>query len=226
MNALLICSAGEDGRTPALIERLCVGHDLTIAVDGGADLCLEAGVTPDLLVGDLDSATPLAVDRLASLGVPVTRFPSEKDATDLELAIVEARRLGATAITVTAVSGGRLDHGMGALAALAGAADMSPRIIEPGMTAWVLDGRGERGVRLKGRGATVSIIAWGGVALVSASGLRWPLSRAELGPETARGISNLIAGDDRAEVQVHQGTVIVMSPETSVPAAVFSASRG
>lgn len=218
MRALLVCAAPVAGST-GLVARLAPNADVVIAVDGGGAVCIEGGVTPDVLVGDLDSADSETVDELLSRGVPVHRFPAEKDSTDLELAVQEARRLGASELVVTAASAGRLDHTLAALAVLAGAADLRPEIVEPDMSGWVLGRSATREVRLGGTGSTVSLIPWGGIALVSVRGVRWPLDRAELSPETALGVSNIVTSAEGATVSLHQGTLLVLSVRNTHPPA-------
>lgn len=218
MKTLLVCAAPVTGSS-ALVARLAPNADFVIAVDGGGAVCLEGGVTPDVLVGDLDSADSETVNELLARGVPVQRFPAEKDATDLELAIGEARRRGARQIVVTAATAGRLDHTLAALAVLAGATDLQPEIAEPDLSGWVLGRSGRSDLKLTGAGATVSVIPWGGIALVSARGVRWPLDHAELGPETALGVSNVISASGAAVFTAHQGTVLVLSIRDSLPPA-------
>ena len=75
-----------------------------ICTDGGFDLAKQAGITPHLLLGDLDSIQSRIPKEL-----PLKTFPPEKDYTDLELAIH-------TAIEKKLLMGdlgwhrGRLDH--------------------------------------------------------------------------------------------------------------------
>jgi len=218
MKALLVCAARVTGSS-TLVARLAPNADLVVAVDGGGGICLEAGVTPDVLVGDLDSADSGTVDTLLARGVPVRRFPAEKDATDLELAIAEARRLGAREIVLTAATSGRLDHTLAALATLAAAADLKPSIAEPDLAGWLLSRSGRRELTLAGPGSMVSLIPWGGIALVSARGVRWPLDHAELGPEQTLGVSNVVSSGDGAAVEVHQGVVFVLSVREVLPPA-------
>ncbi len=79
--------------------------DFVLAVDGGLLLAQKAGLSVDLLVGDLDSlSTP------PPRGLTVMRVPREKDATDLELALDHAVSLGAQKIVVVGAFGARLDH--------------------------------------------------------------------------------------------------------------------
>jgi thiamine pyrophosphokinase len=218
VRALLVCAARVKGSS-TLVARLAPNYDLVIAVDGGGDVCLEGGVAPDMLVGDLDSADSGTVDALLQRGIPVHRYPAEKDATDLELAIDEARRQGVREIAVTAATSGRLDHTLAVLAALAAAADLRPSLVEPDLSGWVLSRSGRRELVLAGVGSTVSLMPWGGTALLSARGVRWPLDRAELGPETTLGVSNVLSSGDGAALELHQGTVFVLSVRDALPPA-------
>ena len=76
-----------------------------ICADGGYRNAQQMGVSPDLLMGDFDSAP------LPDLpGVPVETFPEEKDDTDTMLAVKYAVREGFGRITILCGTGGRLDH--------------------------------------------------------------------------------------------------------------------
>ena len=48
-----------NGEPPSgdLLHRLAARADLVVAADGGAIVALNAGITPDAVVGDLDSVT-------------------------------------------------------------------------------------------------------------------------------------------------------------------------
>jgi len=184
--------------------------DLLIAVDGGAQVCLEAGLTPDVLLGDFDSVSAATLDTLAVRGSAVIAFSAEKDETDLELAFAEAVRRGADSVTLTAVSGGRNDHQLGVIAVLRANAELAVRIVEPGFEAWLLSGTGPHSVVVQGEGRVLSLLPLTATANVSARGVRWPLDRRELTDRETRGVSNVaVAG--AAEVDVHSGTVLVVS---------------
>jgi len=69
--------------------RLIFGDcDVIIACDGGLKHCHRLGITPDYIVGDLDSAPKDILDRYQD--VPMLRFSPEKDQTDLELGVALA----------------------------------------------------------------------------------------------------------------------------------------
>jgi len=218
MRALLVCAVPQVGGVE-LVARLAPEFDLVIGVDAGGEVCLKAGVTPTLLVGDFDSIDMAALDEAVGLGVPVRSYPPDKDRTDVDLAISEARTLGATHICVTAATAERLDHTLGVVAALAGARDLMPRLAEPDLNGWVLSPEGRCAVSLRGIGATVSIVPFTPTARVSARGVRWPLESADISYTATVGISNVIRTDD-ACVSIEAGVALVLSPRTHVPPAI------
>ena len=192
-----------------------------IAVDGGGTVCLEAGVTPDDLVGDLDSAEPATVDELLSRGVPSTASQPRRTRPTWSWLSPKRGDRAPREIVVTAATAGRLDHTLAVVAALAAAADLQPQISDPEVAGWLLAPSGRRDLTLKGVGSTVSLMAWGGTALVSARGVRWPLERAELGPESTLGVSNRLCSTSGATFSAHQGAVLVLSVRGEAPLAVM-----
>ena len=83
--------------------------DLCIAADIGAENAKLLGDTPEIIVGDFDSA------KLENLKkdfpkAEITVVPAEKDFTDTELAIETAVHKGATEIVIIGGLDGRLDH--------------------------------------------------------------------------------------------------------------------
>ena len=90
-----------------------------IACDRGWQHAERMGLTPDLVVGDFDSAPPPS-------HLPWERVPTRKDDTDTMLAIKEALKRGYRHLALLCAFGGRLDHSLaniqaGAFAALQGA---------------------------------------------------------------------------------------------------------
>jgi thiamine pyrophosphokinase len=83
---------------------------VVIAADGGWRHCRTVGITAKLLVGDMDTLTPTEIAQAQSMGTEVRRFPSDKDQSDLELAILAAHQMGARRITLLGALGGQWDH--------------------------------------------------------------------------------------------------------------------
>lgn len=179
-----------------------------IAADGGATVCLEAGVTPDVVIGDFDSLDATTAAALRSKAVDLVAHPSDKDRTDLSLACELARARHARGLRLTCAYANRMDHTIAALGVALSAADLSPEIVEPAWRGWILSANARSTLELEANGATVSVIALGGVARVSATGVRWPLERATLAALSDLGVSNIGSGE-RTCIVVHEGAVLV-----------------
>lgn len=205
MRGLVIGSMGFPG-IDEVIARHAMDADLIVAADAGAGLALRAGVTPSLVVGDMDSASRESVDALRHLGVEFMIFSPDKDVSDLDIALRECRHRGCESIRVIGVSGGRVDHELVAFGSVARCADLSPSLIGPGYRAVVLSPSGTAQTVVAGPGVTFSLLALLGDAVVSCTGAKWPLDHAPLTPLSSLGLSNL-AECAQCLVVVWSGTV-------------------
>lgn len=86
-----------------------------IAVDGGLDHILKIGKKPDIVIGDLDSLDENSKRYLNENDIKVEKFPSDKDYTDLELAIYLAKEQNIKNLEIFGATGTRLDHSFGNL---------------------------------------------------------------------------------------------------------------
>jgi thiamine pyrophosphokinase len=166
-----------------------------IAADSGLEHAAALGLRVDVLVGDLDSASPEAVSAAEAAGVHIERHPTAKDATDLELALAHALTAGATRVTVVSGGGGeRLDHHLAELVLLAAARFAPLRLDARIGTARAVAIHAGDDVALAGApGAMLTLLALGGPATgVTATGVRWPLAADTLEPGSTRGVSNEI----------------------------------
>ena len=93
-----------------LIGQALKNYDQYIAVDGGLNHCLKLGITPLLLIGDMDSVDPAVKKEYSNL--KELSFESEKDATDLELAIQFLMTKSPKSLTVFGGYGHRVDHSL------------------------------------------------------------------------------------------------------------------
>lgn len=182
-----------------------------VAADGGVDEALAVGLRPDVVVGDLDSVSQTGLAAAERAGARVVRFPHEKDATDLELALDEAVALGAERVVVTGTPGGRLDHLVAGLLLLGSeryAGVLLDALLGPAAIHVV---RGER--ELAGRpGELVSLVALNGPAEgVTTDGLAYPLRRETLAPGSSRGVSNVFAAPV-ARVALERGVLLAVRP--------------
>lgn len=82
-------------------------NSFIIAADSGLVTAREYNLTVDVLLGDFDS---LAHDADTSNVKSIKKFPSYKDYTDTELALLEAEEKQAENIILIGGNGGRFDH--------------------------------------------------------------------------------------------------------------------
>ena len=216
LRALLVNGSPQPS-SPALVKQLADASDYVIAVDRGAKACQLAGVTPQMLCGDADSLDADTLEWAERASAAEIRYPQEKYATDLALAVAcarhEAARRGADLrLTLTCASGGRPDHALAVLGELVTCIDAHPRIVEDGMTCQLLGPEGkhawEVGREPEAVGATFSAIPLVADAEVSETGMHWPLERRALPLLGGEGesVSNVIESE-AACVWCHSGLV-------------------
>lgn len=91
--------------------------DYIIAADGGLRYVRELGITPDVVVGDMDSAPNFDIgddyiEQLERLGVEIKRLSVRKDESDMEIAIALAEEMSATHYYFIGSTGTRFDHSL------------------------------------------------------------------------------------------------------------------
>jgi thiamine pyrophosphokinase len=222
-HALVVAGAVRaDLEPPGTVAELLNTATVRIAADSGWHTLARWGRLPDELVGDLDSIDPdqLAVAETAAAAgeLRIRRAARAKDRTDLELALglvsgpERIHEVGS--VTVVVGAGGRLDHVLGSLAALAGVEERLH------VAAWFDDTRvlrlcGGDELRIVGTpGAVVSLIPWGGPAEgVVSSGLRWNLDDESVRVDAARGVSDEFL-QPHASVSIERGVLFVLIPST------------
>lgn len=209
---LAVVVTGADAIDPRAVA--AVPDDaLVIAADGGLDHALAAGLTPHVLVGDLDSVS--ADGRAwAETHAEIVVHPADKAATDTELALAHAVATGARRLLLVAGAGDRLDHSVAAIGALGG--PLTETVAEVG--GWwgpqrLHVVRPDRPVELAlDPGATFSVLALHGPCRgVDVAGARWPLDDADLGPVVGLGVSNE-AATPPVSVRVRTGVLTVIVP--------------
>lgn len=188
-----------------------------VCADRGYTHALTLGLTPTLLVGDFDSLAQHQVDEARASGVLVELHPTDKDATDLEIALDRAVESAVTGTVITVVATPdlteRIDHLLAQLGLLA-----SPKYAHVAITAWFGEAfvaivQPHTDVEVRGtEGELVTIIPIGGDATgVTTSGLRYPLANESLSPFATRGVSNILASSP-ASVRIASGVAAVIRP--------------
>jgi thiamine pyrophosphokinase len=103
-----IVFTGGDGPEPGIIRVNLTANPLIVAADSGLLLAEGAELTPDWIIGDMDS---VGTERLAVYAPEkILRFHSDKDYTDTELAVSFLREKGCGPVWIIGGGGGRIDH--------------------------------------------------------------------------------------------------------------------
>jgi len=203
-----MCLNGDYGE----ISRYCnfEAADMVICADGGTGPALALGLTPDLIVGDMDSIDAELLAKMQAQGVSTQVFSTEKDKTDTQLALEAAVSRGADQITILGGIGDRLDHTWSTIMSTVDWVYRGIKIsfYNPNQSIYIVKGEGE--VSLQGKpGEIVSLLALTVVFGVTTEGLKYPLSRAELQPYQPYTVSNELVGE-RATVAFTNGVLMVV----------------
>jgi thiamine pyrophosphokinase len=202
----LILAAGHLSITPKVMA-LAQTAELVIAADGGARHAISLGLTVTQWVGDFDSSHGI------ELNAPKITFPTEKDSTDLELALNCAKNLGASSATILGAFGGRFDHALGiALLAARETQNGFETKLESGNEAgWVITKQHQIDLQA---GQTFSVLALEPCVGLTLSGAKWNLEQSSLGVGSSLGISNVALGEIKILVLTGCALLIAQSPET------------
>lgn len=183
-----------------------------ICADGGVEACRVLGLSPHILIGDLDSAPDPLIEWARDCGACVRRYPADKDQTDMELALDEAIALGSRVIIVTGVTGGRIDHTLANidLCLCYARQGVSLTAVEEWGEIFFLAGPSRETCIWGDPGDTVSLIPRCKSACgVCTSGLHYSLDGEDLLYGPSRGVSNCMSGPV-ARVRVDQGELLVV----------------
>jgi thiamine pyrophosphokinase len=209
---LVVVLSGGDALGPEVeAAAALMAEAYVVAADSGVEQAQAHGWPLHAAVGDFDSVDPDALARAEAEGVRVERHPAAKDATDLALALEHAVARRPERIVVVGGGGGRLDHLLGGLLALADGAwapaDISA-LVGPARVFVV-----RHHLAVAGRlGELLSLLAVGGPATgVTTQGLRYPLLGETLHPGSTRGVSNELV-DHLAQVTVESGVLLAVLP--------------
>lgn len=179
--------------------------DFILCADGGTRHTLALGLTPNLIIGDMDSLPPTFNLKPETF----IRFPADKNETDLELAIDHALTLYPDQILIFAALGGRMDQTLANIALLS---DVRLSTFDVRLT----DGVEEiffcrDQAKVEGRsGDIVSLIPWQGeVTGVFTENLRWHLNHETLYPDKTRGISNEMTAEV-ATISIQSGLLLIV----------------
>lgn len=200
MKALIIAN----GALPPLqiVRKLVKSADTVVCADGGANAARKLNITPDVIVGDMDSIS-LATKKFFR-GVPLL-FIEDQNSTDLEKALEVCIQRGFTTVNVVGATGERVDHTTGSLGCF--------KKFGRGVELTFFDPIGEISlIRQKTRfrckkGEKLSLIPLDRCEGVSTKNLKYMLSKEILELGIREGISNEATSSD-VSIRVNRGTLL------------------
>ena len=215
---------------PLDIKSMLRLDDEVVCLDGGYDIAMEQNIQPNVLMGDLDSlaTNPDTIRALFAASADrenalrIMQYPTDKDFTDLELALKNLDPEEYPELLIVGGIGGRLDQTAVNLQMIArytaGSNDKDSsqgfRVIE------MMDGRNRCfAVRSNGTGfctipaqrdVYLSLIPMSEKCTgVSLTGVKYPLEKATLHRGASLAVSNEFA-DDVAKLSVEEGALLVI----------------
>ena len=186
--------------------------DFVICADAGMRFCHNAGILPDLILGDFDSVDEESY-AYSQNKCPerMEQFPTHKDETDTELALLRAIAAGADDVTMIGATGTRLDHVMGNI-------QMLKLALDKGIICQIVDAHNrirmvKKHAELKKAdqfGKYVSLLPFTQeVTGITLKGFAYEVEDYTLVSGIARGVSNEIS-EDTAEITCKDGILLVI----------------
>lgn len=211
MTALLLCNGEPPSRR--LAQRLARHADIIVAADGGANSARALGLTPAVIIGDLDSLTR-ATRRMFS-GAEIIRL-RRQDNTDLEKALDEIHRRGFDRVFVLGATGRRIDFTLGNLS-IVWRYQGRLQVLFAG-DGWYAVPVGRKQRMNAAVGTTVSLIPFGPCSGITLRGLVYPLKNASMTVGVI-GVSNLVRRSPFS-VSVRRGKMLLVVMESLIRSCV------
>ena len=106
-NHISIIGNGEDWNSTK-IKDYCKNSDFIIAADKGLSILDQLNITPDLIIGDMDSVPEKVLGKYKNIALE--KYPKEKDLTDSEISLKKAISLKPKKISLLAMTGSYFDQ--------------------------------------------------------------------------------------------------------------------
>ena len=210
-----VCLVGGARVSAQVILSILPIVDQFVAVDGGADHLIDAGILPAAVIGDLDS---LSAHARATFADKLHHIP-EQATTDFEKSLT---RVDAPLVIAVGFTGGRMDHVLAVLNVLARYQSRAVILLDEVDICFVAR-LGETRIAPP-IGTRISLMPFPLAACkVTATGLRWPFADQDMHPTGFISSSNEVAGPVTVSTD---GPLLVTLPAAQLPIALKAAARG
>lgn len=185
-------------------------QEYIICVDGAMRHIVKMDIRPDVVIGDLDSISDEYLQIIKDKEIPISKFPSEKDETDTELAVMLALEKQSSEIILIGGVGSRIDHSFINITLLANTAKkgIKCRLIHEKNDCYFVDSK----ISFVDfdRRCNLSIIPITDEIIVGKTeGLYYPLENEVICMGSSRGISN-VAIDNKVEITIKKGVAMII----------------
>jgi thiamine pyrophosphokinase len=180
-----------------------------VCADSGARHVVALDLTPQVIIGDMDSLPPATLQHCEERGSRIVRHPRAKKETDTQLALEYACRSHPDEIRIYGALGGRVDHALANISLLLPAAQrgVSAKLVDEWCEVFVIT----RTTLLEGiAGQTVSLFPLSALVQgIDLEGFEYPLSGATMEIGIPYGISNRLQVD-RGVIAIGSGCLLVV----------------
>lgn len=198
------------GRKPDLawLKQAAEGK-IIVCADKGVSYCKEAGVIPEYLLGDGDSAQA-DFDWAGQNGVQVRKYDAYKDKTDLQLALEFIEQQPDVGLLLaTGIWGGRFDHAYSALFSVLAfnkKTSVPAILLDENETMFLFCKENELTLDFNAIPEVISVLPFSDRIKVSLSGCEWPLDKSIIERDNPYAVSNRLKFDEtKVGFALHEG---------------------
>jgi len=178
-----------------------------VACDGGLRHAKAMDIWPDIIIGDLDSALPDYLSACKLIGIPIHIYPTEKDDTDLALAMLYALEKSPSSILIVGALSGRADHQLANFHVLTMAKGIPAEIWDENTSVQIIH---DKLCLPKEDYQTISLIPLSTEVMgITTRGLAYPLNDETLRLGVVRGVSNCFSANE-ALITVESGALLAI----------------
>jgi len=204
MTRFVILLGGNIDVTERLRRQVAGGR--VIAANGGMRHATALGLDVELWVGDFDSTLPEIAQKY--FHIPKITHPTEKDATDGEIAVAHALERGANEFVLAGGLGGQADHMLGHFG-------LALRLAAKGHRIVVTSGNEEAYPFVAGKhsidvppGSRISLIPFSDVTALDLAGVKWPLKARDVTLGSSLTLSNVATGPVTIDLKQGYGIAV------------------
>jgi thiamine pyrophosphokinase len=186
----------------SLINKLVKWADLIVAVDGGANHCVKLNLTPDFIVGDLDSVTIENQDRFHKSEIV---YLPDQNKHDFEKAFEFIETLDPKEVRVIASWGKRFDHTLANLYVILSKQTTFRTLFYD--NEGILTSIDKENVLADAVGETISLFSFGPLFGLSMKGFKFSNIQPDY-PDGFIGLSNVIT-ENPAIIRLNKGQLLL-----------------